>query len=85
MNIDQAKTFSHQLIFFQEAHGFIVVCLYGRRKRLQQGQNLIAVIDEPAGQLSDYESVTNDFTLQEQRCQFSMPVPQVLDPYRCID
>jgi len=52
---------------------------------LQQGQNLIAVPDEPAGQLSDYESVTNDFTLQEQRRQFSMPVPQVLDPYRCID
>jgi hypothetical protein len=85
MNIDQAQAFSRQLIFFQEAHGFIVVCLHGRRKRLQQGKNLIAVPDESASQLSDYESVTNDFALQEQRRQFSVPVPQVLDPYRCVD
>jgi hypothetical protein len=62
MHINQTQTFSHQSIFFQKSHDFIVVRLNGWRKRPQQGQNFISVPYEAASQLPDHETVTNDFT-----------------------
>ena len=85
MDIDPTQALSHQLIPLQEVHDFIVFGFNGGRKLPQQGKDFGSVPDESAGQLSDHKTVADDVTLKEQRRQFSMPMPQVLDPYRGVD
>jgi hypothetical protein len=85
MDIDPTQSLSHQLIFLHEVHDFIVVGFNGGWKLPQQEKDFVSVPDESARQLSDHKSVADDFSLQEQRRQFSMPMPQVLNPYRGVD
>jgi hypothetical protein len=85
MDIDPAQSFSHQPISLQEVHDFIVIGFNGGRKLPQQEKDFVSAPDESARQLSDHKPVADDFSPQEQRRQFSMPMPQVLDPYRGVD
>ena len=85
VNVDQTQPFSHQSIFFQEGHDFIMVCLDGGGKRPQQRKNFCPVIEAAARQLPDHEAVANHFAGAEQRLQIGMTAPEVLDPERCVD
>ena len=62
-----------------------MVCLDGGGECPQQRKYFRSVLDIAARQLPNHEEVANHFAGAEQRLQFGMSAPEVLDPERCVD
>lgn len=66
MHIHIAKAMAHQSMPLDEMKDFIVLCLRGCGKRLEQRKNFFPVLEEAAGQLTHDKWMAGDLSVYQE-------------------
>jgi hypothetical protein len=85
MNIDESQAAAVQTMTLDEKERLVIRDWRNGRKIAKQRQNLPAIAQVPAGQLTYNKRVHHDFDILQQTRQPCLAGTQVVDPHGCID
>lgn len=80
MHIHIAKAQTHQLMHLDEMKDFLVFCLCGCGKRLEQRKNLFPVLEEAAGQLAHDKWVAGNLPVCQEIFESGIAGSKMCDP-----
>ena len=85
MNVDESQTTAVQTMTLDEKERLIIRDRCNGRKIGKQRQNLPAIPQVSASQLTDHKRMHDNFGILQQAGQPCLTSPKVVDPHRCID
>ncbi len=85
MHINQPNAFSHQLMTFNKKEHFIILGAGCRRQCMEQRNNLFAVFQIAASQLTDHKRMNHHLLLFQQIDQLCIGFTKMVNPNGCID
>lgn len=85
MHVDPTKPPAHEPPALDKGEHFFVVRNRRRRQRAQELEHFLALREVAAGKLPNYERVSDDQSVVEQRREPHLMAPEVIDPDRRID
>lgn len=85
MNIDESQAAAVQTMTLDKKERLVIRDRRNGRKIGKQRQNLPAIAQVPAGQLTDHKRVHHDLGILQQTRQPCLAGAQVVDPHGCID
>jgi hypothetical protein len=80
MDVDEANSFPHETVTFNEVERFLIACHDARRKREHEIENLAALRKLTARQLADHERVRQNIFAFERLRQGWNRFVEMVDP-----
>ena len=84
MHINISQPLSHKAIIIYKLHNLFMLCMGCHRKRLHERNYLGSVLQIPAGNLTDYEWMTNNIAVIKQSFKSCVSLAEMGYPDGCV-